>query len=86
MTWVNIKELLNSALSNYSAKRTAIIRRGKYSSGDHWKDGYVSMLYETINELNIDDDFYPVDVLSTRFMIRSFNKLTGEKVPDIWTD
>jgi hypothetical protein len=86
MTWSNIKSLLSSSLSTYTAKRIALIRRGKYTSGDHYQDGYVAMLYETLNELSSTDDFYPLDIPSTRYTIRTFNKLTGEKVPDVWTN
>jgi len=86
MIWGDIKSFLNLALSTYSQKRTALIRRGKYSSGDHYQDGYVAMIYETLNELDESNDFYPLGLLSTRYAIRSFNKLTGEKVPEVWTN
>jgi hypothetical protein len=85
MIWTDIKSLLNSSLSVYSAKRVELLRCGKYTSSDHYQDGYVAMLYETLQELLLSDSFYPLDKESVRKLIYAFNRLTGEKVPDIWT-
>lgn len=85
MIWTDIKSLLDSEMSSYSSRRTKLVRAGKYSSGDHYQDGFISMLYETMQELNADDELYPFNFDSTRKLIYSFNRLTGCKVPDVWT-
>ena len=85
MIWTDIKSLLNSEMSTYSLSRSSLIRSGKYTSGDHYQDGYVSMIYETLQELLASDTFYPIGKDATRNLIYSFNRLTGGKVPDIWT-
>ena len=84
MTWININGLLNEAMSVYTSKRTKLMRSGKYTSGDHYQDGYTSMLYETIKELSSEDEFYPLDELKTRSLIGAFNRITGENVPSVW--
>ena len=85
MIWTDIKSLLSSELSSYCDKRTLLIRSGKYTSGDHYQDGYISMLYETLQELLSDDTFYPLSKDANRKLIYVFNRLTGGKVPDVWT-
>ena len=86
MTWTDIKSLLNDAMANYTAKRAKLLRRGKYSGGDHWNDGTVAMLYETIQEMNQTDEYDPIDKAGVRRLIYAFNRLTGEKVPDVWSE
>ena len=85
MIWSDIKSLLSSESSVYCDKRVSLVRSGKYTSGDHYQDGYVSMIYETIQELLSNDTFYPIGKDNTRKLIYAFNRLTGGKVPDVWT-
>lgn len=85
MTWGNIKADLDEALSQYSAERCILMRRGKYTAGDHWRDGYVAMVYETLMELSPIDDMYPFDTYKTRVLIGAFNRLTSKHVLDVWT-
>lgn len=84
MTYSDIKSLLNQALSTYSAERTSLMRKGRYTSGDHYADGFVAMAYETLQELKCDETLYPLGRDGARRLIYAFNRLTGEKVPDIW--
>lgn len=86
MTWQDIKELIVISLSNYTAKRSKIIRSGKYTSGDHYQDGYVAMLYETLQDLSIVDEMYPFTISQTRRLIFAYNRLSGEKIIDVWKD
>lgn len=86
MTWLNIKSSLALGMSNYTAKRCKLLRRGKYMAGDHYQDGMVAMCYETILESSPIDDFYPMSIIDIRRLIFSFNNLTGETVPDVWTN
>lgn len=85
MTWGNIKAALDQAMSDYSAERCKIMRSGKYSSGDHWKDGYVAMLHETLQEVSPLDDMYPFTDYDVRVLIGAFNRLTSKSVSDVWT-
>lgn len=85
MNWLTLKGVLSTGLSTYTGKQTVKMRRGKYLSGDNYRDGYIAMLYETIQELTDEDTYYPLDLVKTRDLIFAFNKLTAERVPDVWT-
>ena len=85
MTWGNIKAELEQALSDYTADRCKLLRKGKYTAGDHWRDGYVAMVHETLVELSPLDDMYPFTVYDTRVLIGAFNRLTSKNVVDVWT-
>ena len=85
MTWGDVKSLLSTAMSDYSTKRCGKLRSAKYSDGDHWKDGYLSMVYETLIEISPIDDMYPFDTIKTRQLIMTFNNLTSKSVENIWT-
>jgi len=86
MTWGQIKLLLDNSLSTYSSNRCKLLRKGKYTSGDHYKDGYIAMVYETLKELSPTDSMYPFDTVKTRILIAAYNRLTGDKVEDVWSD
>lgn len=86
MTYGNIKAEIDQAMSDYTAERCKLIRRGKYSTGDHWHDGYTAMVYETLMELSPLDDLYPFGTYATRVLIGTFNRLTSKHVMDVWTD
>lgn len=85
MTFDEMKTLLNGSLSVYTAKQTDKMRAGTYNYSDHWRDGFVAMLYETIMELSMTDDYYPLDKTGIRRLIFAFDRYTGESVPDVWT-
>ena len=85
MTWGDIKSLLSIAMSDYSTNRCEKLRVAKYSDGDHWKDGYLSMIYETLIEISPIDDMYPFDTTKTRRLIMTFNNLTSKSVENVWT-
>ena len=86
MNYGNIKAQLEEAFSQYTGDRCKILRRGKYTAGDHWKDGYITMVYETLSELSPDDTMYPFGLYSTRVLVGAFNRLTSRSVMDVWTD
>lgn len=86
MIYGNIKAEIEQAFSDYTAERCVLMRRGKYTGGDHLKDGYVAMAYETLMELSPLDDMYPFGTYSTRVLIGAFNRLTSKSVMDVWTD
>lgn len=86
MTYGNIKAEIDQAFSEYTAERCKLMRRGKYTAGDHWKDGITAMVQETLMELSPTDNMYPFTVDTTRIMIGAFNRLTSKSVMDVWTD
>ena len=86
MTWQNIKELIVTSLSTYTSKRSKLMMSGKYTSGDHYQDGYIVMLYETLQDLSSVDQFYPLTVVGIRKLIFAYNRLSGERVIDVWKD
>lgn len=87
MTYEQVKATLGSHLSTYTARQTAIMRNGKYTTGMHYKDGYAAMLFETIMEIDDPVENYdPLTKEDIRSLIRAFNKLTASTVPDVWTD
>ena len=85
MTWTELQAFLDEATSNYVTERVKIMKAGEYLSNDHFKDGYVGMIIETLQELLPDDDYYPLDVTKVRTLIYTLNRLTYQRVPDIWT-
>lgn len=87
MTFEQVKATLGSQMSAYMIRQTTIMRNGKYTSGMHYKDGYASMLFETIMEVDeLVEEYDPLTKEQTRTLVRSFNKLTASTVPDIWVD
>ena len=86
MTWSDTKGLVVISLSSYTAKRSKLIRSGRYTHGDHYQDGYVAMLYETLQDLSTTDQLYPFNMDGVRRLIFAYNRLTEEKVPDVWKD
>lgn len=85
MNWGNIKAELEQSLSNYSAERCKLMRKGKYTAGDHWRDGYVAMVHETLMELSPLDEMYPFSTYQARVLIGAFNRLTSTNVADVWS-
>jgi hypothetical protein len=86
MIFSQIKATLGKQLSQYSTERMIIMRNGKYTSGMHYSDGYSSMLFETIMELEQTEDYEPLDKSKTRELVSAFNRVTGTNVPGVWTD
>lgn len=84
MDFSNVKATLGKSLSDYMSKQTVFMRRGKYTTGMHYKDGYVSMLFETIMELDPVDEYAPMTKDKTRILVNTFNKLTSSAVPSVW--
>jgi hypothetical protein len=62
------------------------MRKGKYTAGMHYNDGYAAMLFESVMELEEGDSYDPVTKAGARKMIVAFNKLTSSTVPDVWDD
>lgn len=86
MTFSEVKGLMAKQLSSYYTKRCDLMRKGKYTAGMQYNDGYVAMLFETINEIQEEDEYYPLSKAYTRRLIFAFNRLTGSYVPDVWED
>lgn len=87
MTYDQVKATLGNQTSQYMIKQSVIMRKGKYTSGMHYKDGYVGMLFETIMEIDeAVEEYAPLSKDDVRLLIRAFNKLTASTVPDIWAD
>ena len=87
MTYEQVKATLGNQMSVYMVGQTVIMRRGKYTSGMHYKDGYIGMLFETIMEVDeVTEEYDPLTKDEVRELIRTFNKLTASTVPDIWAD
>jgi hypothetical protein len=85
MTWTELQAFLDEATSNYVADRELLMKGGQYLSNDHFKDGYIGMIIETLQEVLPEDDYFPLDVNKVRALIYTFNRLTYQRVPDIWT-
>jgi hypothetical protein len=87
MTYEQVKATLGDQMSKYMIRETTVMRNGKYTSGMHYKDGYVGMLFETIMEVDeLVEEYAPITKADARLLIRAFNKLTASTVPDIWAD
>ena len=87
MIFEQVKATLGSQMSAYMIRQTTIMRNGKYTSGMHYKDGYVGMLFETIMEIDEAVEAYaPLTKVKVRELVRAFNKLTASTTPDIWID
>ena len=76
--------LLNAAMSRFSASISIKMRSGKVTSLDHVRFGIVSMLFNSLIEVNCSDDLFPLGRNGVRRLIHAFNRLTGEVVPDVW--
>jgi hypothetical protein len=86
MVFDNIKATLGKQLSIYSGRQTAVMRKGKYTAGMHYNDGYAAMLFESIMETEESDNFHPLGKEGIRSLIFAFNRLTKSSVPDVWED
>jgi hypothetical protein len=86
MTFEQVKATLGMQLSNFYTVRTVTMRKGKYTAGMHFNDGYAAMLFETIMELEESETYSPMTKATTRELIRAFNKITASTVPDVWDD
>ena len=86
MTWNSLKGIIVWSMSSYVSRRSSIMRSGKYMSGDHYQDGYIAMLYETLQDLSSADELYPFSTHDVRRLIFAYNRLSGEKVIDVWKD
>jgi len=86
MTWGEIKLSLDIAMSDYATKRCGPLRSAKYTSGDHWKDGYIAMVFRTLKEISPIDEMYPMDKNKVEKLIRCFNNLTSEHVENVWAN
>ena len=86
MTYSDILSLMDDAITSYVEDEQVKLRSGKYSSGDNWKDGYIGMLIESIQDQRPEDNFYPLTHDKVRKLIFTFNKMTFQRVPDIWDD
>jgi hypothetical protein len=86
MTYEQVKATLGSHMSSYMITQCTVMRNGRYTSGLHYKDGYVAMLFETLMEIDeVTESYDPLTKPDVRSLIRGFNKLTSS-VPDIWAD
>lgn len=86
MNWTQTKSALNTAMSSYSSQVCLALRAGQYKPNSHYRDGMVAMIYETIMELDIEDNFYPVEKSGAQNLIAGFNKLTGKSVRNAFTN
>lgn len=86
MIFTQVKATLGKHVSDFFIKRVTTMRKGKYTSGMHYNDGYASMLFETIMELEESEDYAPLDKAKTRQLVGAFNRLTSSVVPDVWSD
>lgn len=86
MTWGEIKLSLDIAMSDYSTKRGGTLRSGKYTTGDHWKDGYIAMVFKTLKEISPINEMYPMDEKKVKRLIWCFNNLTSGHVENVWSD
>ena len=87
MIFEQVKATLGNQMSAYMGRQTTIMRNGKYTTGMHYRDGYVGMLFETIMEVDeLIEEYDPLTKGDVRVLVRTFNKLTASTVPDIWTD
>lgn len=87
MTYDEVKSTLASQMSAYMVSQTAIMRRGKYTPGMHYKDGFIAMLFETITEIDeTTEEYDPLTKEDVRILVKTFNKLTASTVPNIWVD
>ena len=77
----DIIPLLNAAMSRFSTSISAKMRSGKVTSLDHTRFGIVSMLFNSLIEVNRSDELYPLGRDGARRLIYAFNRLTGEVVP-----
>lgn len=86
MTWSDIINQLNSEYSLYMNSQSDKLRRGKYVDSDNYRDGYVSMIFETLSELSPSDEYNPLDKPKVRRMISAFNRLTKAHVTNTWNE
>jgi hypothetical protein len=87
MTYNEVKAVLASQMSVYMTDQTAVMRRGKYTAGMHYRDGFIAMLFETITEIDeVTEEYDPLTKENVRTLIRAFNRLTTSTVPNIWVD
>ena len=82
----DIIPLLNAAMSRFSASISVKMRSGNVTSLDHTRFGIVSMLFNSLIEVNRSDGLYPLGRDGARRLIYAFNRLTGEVVPDVWAN
>jgi hypothetical protein len=86
MIYSDILSSLDGAISDYVDRQIRRMQMGKYSYTDHWRDGYIAMLNETLYDQRPEDDYYPLSHHKVRKLIATFNKITYQKVPDIWVE
>lgn len=84
MEFNDIKSILCTNMSKYIIRLSEKGRSGKLYSGELIKSNYVSMVFETIGELVVDDEYAPLDRESVRKLLYAFNRLTASATPDVW--